>query len=217
MSEMITILLVDDHELVRTGLKQILESNPDLKVIAEARNGESAVNLAREISPDLVLMDINMPGMGGIEATRTIRRQNPDTRIIAVTVHEETPFPEKLHDAGALGYITKGCDAAEMFEAINTVMSDRPVVSRNVSKRLTLAHLTGLEPGSPFEELSQREVQVLMMITQGKKNQDISDQLCLSPKTVSTYRHRLYEKLGVETDVELTHLALRHGIIDAGG
>lgn len=213
---MINILLVDDHELVRTGLKSILETSPDLRVIAQAENGESAVKLARELSPDLILMDINMPGMGGIEATRKIKRYLPKIPVIAVTVHEETPFPEQLHDAGALGYITKGCPADEMFEAITAVMAGRPFVSQNVSKKMTLARLTGLEPDSPFSDLSQREMQVLLMITQGKKNQDISDNLCLSPKTVSTYRHRLFEKLNVETDVELTHLALRHGIIGPG-
>ena len=214
---MINILLVDDHELVRTGLKRILETHHDFRVIAEAEDGESAIRLARELAPDLVMMDVNMPGMGGIEATRKIRRSNPEVRVIAVTVHEETPFPEKLHDAGAMGYVTKGCPADEMFEAIRAVMADRPFVSRDVSRRMTLARLTGLEPGSPFEDLTQREMQVLMMITQGRKNQEISDGLCLSPKTISTYRHRLYEKLGVDTDVELTHLALRHGIIEAHG
>ncbi len=213
---MVDVLLVDDHELVRTGLRRILESNPDFRVVGEAVDGESAVRLARELSPDLVMMDINMPGMGGIEATRKICRHDPKIRVIAVTVHEETPFPEKLHDAGALGYITKGCAAEEMFEAIRTVMDGRPFISGEVSKRMTLARLTGLAPESPFVDLSQREIQVLLMITQGKKNQEISDQLCLSPKTISTYRHRLFEKLGVENDVELTHLALRHGLIDAG-
>ena len=213
---MVDVLLVDDHELVRTGLRRILETNPDFRVVGEAVDGESAVRLARELSPDLVMMDINMPGMGGIEATRKICRHDSNVRVIAVTVHEETPFPEKLHDAGALGYITKGCAAEEMFEAIRTVMDGRPFISGEVSKRMTLARLTGLAPESPFIDLSQREIQVLLMITQGKKNQEISDQLCLSPKTISTYRHRLFEKLGVENDVELTHLALRHGLIDAG-
>jgi len=213
---MVDVLLVDDHELVRTGLRRILESNPEFRVVGEAVDGESAVRLARELSPQLVMMDINMPGMGGIEATRKICRHDPKVRVIAVTVHEETPFPEKLHDAGALGYITKGCAAEEMFEAIRTVMEGRPFVSGEVSKRMTLARLTGLAPESPFIDLSQREIQVLLMVTQGKKNQEISDQLCLSPKTISTYRRRLFEKLGVENDVELTHLALRHGLIDAG-
>lgn len=211
---MIRVLLVDDHELVRTGIRRILEGNTEIEVVAEAKTGEEALQLATNFEPDLVLMDVNMPGIGGIEATRKLRRLHPTTQIIALTIHSDTPFPEQLHEAGALGYLTKGCPADEMFEAIQTVAAGKPFVSSEVSRKLTLARLTGKDPDSPFNILSQREMQVLMMITQGQKTQDISDSLCLSPKTVSTYRHRLFEKLDVETDVELTHLALRHGLID---
>ena len=210
---MIRVLLVDDHELVRTGFRRILEGDPDIQVVAEAESGEDAVQKVQSLNPDLVLMDINMPGIGGIEATRKIKRLHPQVQVIAVTVHSDAPFPEQLHGAGALGYLTKGCPAKELFEAIRTVAAGKPFISSEVSKKLTLARLTGTDPESPFSVLSQREMQVLLMITQGQKTQDISDALCLSPKTVSTYRHRLFEKLAVTTDVELTHLALRHGLI----
>lgn len=212
---MIRVLLVDDHELVRTGFRHILSEDPGIEVVGEAESGEQAVDEVQKLQPDLVLMDINMPGIGGIEATRKIKRRHPSTQVIAVTVLSDTPFPEQLHDAGAIGYLTKGCPADEMFDAIKTVAAGRPFISSEVSKKLTLARLTGIDSNSPFSSLSQREMQVLMMIVQGQKTQFISDSLCLSPKTVSTYRHRLFEKLGVETDVELTLMALRHGLITA--
>ncbi|WP_275098112.1 response regulator [Sedimenticola hydrogenitrophicus] len=213
---MIKVLLVDDHELVRTGFRHILQDSPGIEVVGEAESGEDAVIKAKQLKPDLVLMDVNMPGIGGIEATRRIRRQNPATQVIAVTVLSDAPFPEQLHEAGALGYLTKGCPAEELFRAIKMVASARPFISNEVSQKLTLAMLTGSNPDSPFDRLSQREMQVLLMITQGQKTQFISDSLCLSPKTVSTYRHRLFEKLDVETDVELTLLAIRHGLISTG-
>ena len=211
---MIRVFLVDDHELVRTGFRRILSDTPGIEVVGEAASGEEALDRVTEAAPDLVLMDVNMPGIGGIEATRKIKRLHPEIQVIAVTVHADTPFPEQLHDAGALGYLTKGCPAEELFEAIRTVAGGKPFVSSEVSKKLTLARLTGVDPDTPFSSLSQREMQVLLMITQGHKTQEISDALCLSPKTVSTYRHRLFEKLHVDTDVDLTHLALRHRLIE---
>jgi len=210
---MIRVLLVDDHELVRTGFRHILAENPGIDVVGEAVSGEDALEKVQALKPDLVLMDVNMPGIGGIEATRKIKRLRPDTQIIAVTVHTDAPFPGQLHDAGALGYLTKGCPANEMFDAIRAVAAGKPYISSEVSKKLTLARLTGVDTESPFSKLSQREMQVFLMITQGHKTQEISDSLCLSPKTVSTYRRRLFEKLDVTTDVELTHLALRYQMI----
>ncbi len=192
---MIRVLLVDDHELVRTGFRRILEAEPGIEVVGEAESGEKAVTQVDLLAPDLVLMDVNMPGIGDIEATRKIRRRSPATQIIAVTVLADTPFPEQLHEAGAIGYMTKGCPANELFTAIRTVAAGRPFIASEVSQKLTIARLTGVNPDSPFSLLSPREMQVLMMIIQGRKTQDISDSLCLSPKTVSTYRHRLFEKL----------------------
>ena len=214
---MVRVLLVDDHELVRTGFRHILSGDADIEVVGEANSGEDALSKVQSQQPDLVLMDVNMPGIGGIEATRKIKRLHPDTQVIAVTIHTDAPFPEQLHEAGALGYLTKGCPADELFEAIRTVAAGKPFISSDVSRKLTLARLTGVDPDDPFNKLSQREMQVFLMITQGHKTQEISDSLCLSPKTVSTYRHRLFEKLNVDTDVELTHLALRYGLIGNNG
>ncbi|MES9902687.1 MAG: UvrY/SirA/GacA family response regulator transcription factor [Sedimenticola sp.] len=214
---MIKVLLVDDHELVRTGFRRILEDESGIEVVGEAASGETAVTKADQLKPDLVLMDVNMPGIGGIEATRKIRRRSPSIQIIAVTVLSDTPFPEQLHEAGAIGYLTKGCPADEMITAIKTVATGKPFIASEVSQKLTIARLTGVDSNSPFATLSPREMQVLMMITQGRKTQDISDSLCLSPKTISTYRHRLFEKLQVETDVELALLAIRHDLVGIQG
>ncbi len=211
---MIRVMLVDDHELVRTGFRLILDNMPEVLVVGEAESGESALKQIPELKPDLVLMDVNMPGIGGIEATRRIRRNYPGIQVIAITVHTDAPFPSKLHQAGALGYLTKGCPASEMLDAIKTVTNGKPFLSAEVAQKLSLARLTGVDSELPFESLSRREMQVMMMIVQGSKNQDISDTLCVSPKTVSTYRHRLFEKLGIETDAELTLLAIRYGVAE---
>lgn len=210
---MISILLVDDHELFRAGMRSILQQHQDLTVVGEACSGEAAVEFVRKTPPDVVLMDVNMPGIGGLEATRKISRINEAVKVIAVTVHSDDPFPSQLLDAGAKAYISKGCPADEMFEAISTVVAGKPYISNDVARKVTLAKLTGGE-GSPLDRLSAREMQVMMMITRGESTQTISDALFLSPKTVSTYRHRLYEKLDVSNDVELTHFAIRHGLLD---
>ena len=210
----IRIMLVDDHELVRTGLRKILESCGDFEVIAEASEGEEAADLVPQIKPDVVLMDVNMPGIGGIEATRRITRiKDLDVNVIAVTALSDAPFPSQLREAGAIGYLTKGCPADEMFDAVRMVAKGKPYISADVARNLSLATLNGCDADSPFSILSQREMQVLMMIVRGRKTQDIADDLFLSPKTISTYRQRLYEKLGAETDVDLTHMASRHGLV----
>lgn len=211
------ILLVDDHNLFRSGMKSILESRPGMEVVAEAGSGEEAVELVRKSPPELVLMDINMPGIGGIEATRRILRIEPGTRIIALTALDDEPFPSQLLDAGAMGYLTKGCPAQELFTAIERVMRDEHYLSNDIAQRLSLSSLANKGESTPLAKLSAREMQVLLMISQGKTNQEISDSLFLSPKTVSTYRTRLFEKLGIHNDVELTHFALRHGLVELNG
>ncbi len=211
---MIHILLVDDHHLVRAGIKHILDSAPDMDVVAEASSGEDAVAKVRECKPDVVLMDVNMPGIGGLEATRKILRRHPGLKIIALTVHTAEPIPTQLLEAGARGYLTKGASAAEVFEAVRTVVAGDRYIASDIARKMMLSKLNGKQKsGSPFSRLSKREMQILMMITQGKSVQEISDALSLSPKTISTYRHRLYEKLNVHNDVGLTHLAMRHGLL----
>lgn len=211
---MITVLLVDDHELVRAGIRSLLADVPGIKVVAEASSGEEAVKLAREKQPNVILMDVRMPGIGGLGATTKLLRMNPDAKVIALTVCGEEPFPSKLLQAGAAGYLTKGSGLDEMVQAIHSVHSGKRYISPEVAHQLALKHLSD-DKASPFDSLSERELQVMLMITSGSKVQEISDKLCLSPKTVNSYRYRLFEKLKVSSDVELTHLALRHGILDA--
>jgi two-component system invasion response regulator UvrY len=209
---MIRVFLVDDHELVRTGIRRILDEVQDICVVGEAADGDSALKEIRRLEPDVVLMDLNMPGMGGIETTRRLMRILPGAKVIALTVLDEHPFPAHVNEAGALGYLTKGCPAEEMVNAVRTVSQGLPYVAASVARKHMLAKWQGVA-SAPFNELSAREMQVVMMILDGKRTPDISECLSLSPKTVSTYRQRIYDKLQVRTDVELTRLAYRHGLI----
>ena len=209
---MINVMLVDDHDLVRSGIKRILTDVGDIDVVAEADSGEQAVRQAREIKPDVILMDLSMPGIGGMEATRKITRSMPGAKIIAVTIHEDEPFPARLLEAGAVGYLTKGCDVREIIDAIKSVYLGKQYLTPGVAQKLALS-LVNHRDKDPLEELTQRETQVMLMIVKGEPNKRISEKLCLSPKTTSTYRYRLFEKLGVINDVELTRFAIRHGLI----
>jgi len=214
---MIRILLVDDHSLFRSGMKSILDAQEGITVVAEADNGEDAVELVRQDPPDVILMDVNMPGIGGIEATRRIVRIDPQAKVIALTALDDQPFPNQLLDAGAVGYLTKGSPADEMSAAIHQVMRGEHYICSEVAQRLSLSALVNKGKSTPLAALSPREMQVMLMITKGSTTQQISDDLFLSPKTISTYRTRLFEKLNINNDVELTHFALRHGLIELNG
>ncbi|MDE2235410.1 MAG: UvrY/SirA/GacA family response regulator transcription factor [Gammaproteobacteria bacterium] len=210
---MIRVLLVDDHKLVRTGIRLILEDTPDIRVIGEADSGETAIAMSRELVPDVVLMDVSMPGIGGLEATRKLLANQSGVKVIVVSVHATEPFPLRLMEAGAHGYLTKDCAAAEIVTAIHRVHSGQRYITPQIAQELALSAVEGAH-ASPFELLSQRETQVMLMITGGQSPQAIASKLHLSPKTVSTYRTRLFQKLGISNAVELTRLALRYGIIE---
>lgn len=212
---MVDLLLVDDHALFRFGLKSVLASADDIEVVGEVADGEAALDFVRDRLPDVVLMDVNMPGIGGIEATRRIVHVAPDVRVIAVTAMSEEPFPNQLLDAGARGYLSKGCPADELFKAVHDVAKGRYYISSDVARKLALGRIATQDETSPLKLLSPREMQVLLMIVQGQGNQQISEALFLSPKTISTYRHRLFEKLDVANDVELTHFAIRHNLVES--
>ena len=213
-AEMITVALVDDHDLVRSGVRSMLADRSDIEVVGEADCGEDAVDLLRQQPVDVVLLDLDMPGIGGLEATRKLLRIRPDVKIVIVTAYIEDPLPRRLLDAGASGYLTKHCGLDEMVLAIHRVCDNKRYLCADVAQQLALAN-TGDSSDQPLDNLSQRELQVLMMVGKGLKNKEISDQLCLSPKTISTYRHRLYYKLGAHSDVDLAQLALRYGLVDA--
>lgn len=184
-----------------------------IKVVGEAASGEDVLKLVRDLGPDVVLMDAKMPGIGGLEATRKLLRNNADVRVIAVTACGEEPFPSRFLQAGASGYLTKGAAMDEMVKAIRLVHSGQRYISPDVAQELALKPFRQ-DSASPFDQLSEREMQIAMMIVNCQKVQEISDKLFLSPKTVNSYRYRLFEKLGINSDVELTLLAVRHGMLD---
>jgi DNA-binding NarL/FixJ family response regulator len=196
------------------GIVSLLSDGDRIQVIAEASSGEEAIELAKEHEPDVVLMDIRMPGMGGLEATRKLLRFNEDIKVIAVTACAEDPFASRLLQAGAAGYMTKGATADEMIMAVIKVKSGQRYISPEIAQRMALKPFDTQETACPFDVLSDREMQISILIVNCVKVQEISDQLFLSPKTVNTYRYRIFEKLDITSDVELTRLAIRHGIID---
>jgi len=210
---LIKVLLIDDHELVRMGIKRLLQDVQGFKVVGVGGSGEEAVQLAKELVPDVVIMDVNMPGIGGLEATRKMIRHNPDIKILALTIYEDEPYPSRLLQAGASGYITKGCDPDEMIRAVRTIHSGQRYISPGIAQQIAINRVTKGE-GTPLDLLSERELQIMLMITQGQKVQDISKKLCLSPKTVNSYRYRIFEKLGINSDVELTLMAMRLGMLE---
>lgn len=210
---MIKVLIVDDHDLVRTGITRLLGDIQGISVVGEAANGEDAISKSRELNPNVILMDANM-GIGGLEATRRLIRYDPDVKIVVVSVHADEPYPSRFMQAGAAGYLTKGADIEEMVIAIRQVSRGKRYLTPEIAQQMALKRFDDNDE-DPFDILSEREMQVMMMITQGQKVQQISDKLCLSPKTVNSYRYRLFEKLSVDNDVELTHLAIRHGLISA--
>lgn len=211
---MITVLIVDDHDLVRTGIRKMLAEVTGIKVVGEASTGEDAVKLVRQHNPQVVLMDVKMPGIGGFEATRKLLRMDPDLKVLVLTTVNNDLYPARLLQIGAAGYITKGSTMDEMVQAIRSVSTGQRYISSEIASQLAFRHVNDKED-SPFETLSERELQVMLMITKGIKVQDIAEKLCLSPKTVNSYRYRIFEKLGVKNDVELTLLAIRYGLIES--
>lgn len=208
----IRVMLVDDHDLIRYGLRRLLGDQSGIDVVEEASSGEQAMEKVRSVKPDVILMDINMPGIGGFEATSRISQTHPESRVIVLTVHSEGPLPRRILEAGAVGYLTKGCPVDEMVEAIKKVNGGQRYIAPSIAQQLALSMLPGEE--SLVDRLSQRELQVLIMISRGMRTNQISDMLSLSPKTVSTYRKRLHDKLDVSNDVEMMRLAIKHGLLE---
>ncbi|MDW5377974.1 UvrY/SirA/GacA family response regulator transcription factor [Halomonas sp. HP20-15] len=209
---MIRVLVADDHHMVRTSIARMLDAEEGLRVVGEAADGEAAISQCRKVRPDIVLMDIRMPGIGGLEATRKITRGMSDIKVLVLTAYLEDTFAQRLLDAGASGFISKGSELDEMVHAIRQVHAGQRFISSEIAQRLVLSKLESQD--NPFNQLSSRELQVAMMIVNCHKVSEISDSLFLSPKTVNTYRYRIFEKLGVQSDVELTHMGLRFGLVD---
>lgn len=211
---MTKVMLVDDHRLLRAGLRRLLADVSDIDVVAEAASGEEALAVARQCEPDIVLMDIQMPGIGGIEATERLVRAHPHLKVVGVSMFVTEPFPSRMLAAGATGYVSKECTADELVTAVRRVAAGERYLGTDIASKLAVALVANDGSTSPFNQLSQRELQVMLMVTRGLNIQTISNSLHLSPKTVSTYRYRLFEKLGVDNDVALTRLAMRHGLLN---
>jgi DNA-binding NarL/FixJ family response regulator len=211
---MIRIVLVDDHTLVRTGLRMIIDGQRDMEVVAEADDGEPGLALIRKHSPSVALVDVHMPGVSGVEVTERVRRSKLPTQIIILTMVGEAPFPRRLLEAGASGYLTKGCPADELVKAIRSVAAGRRYLSSDVAQQLALESTSGAD-GSPFDELSARELEIAMMLARGRAMPEIADRLKISAKTVATYKYRLFEKLNVDNVVTLAHLASVHGLMES--
>jgi DNA-binding NarL/FixJ family response regulator len=212
---MVRVFLLDDHALVRTGFRLIVADQPDMEVIGEACTGEDGLPLIRNLRPDVVVCDLHLPGVSGLEVTERIAQWNQGTRVIIVSVQEDGPMPRKLLEAGASGYLGKGCEAHELLRAIREVAAGRRYLAPPVAQMLALGALYGAS--SPFERLSPRELEVSMMLCQGRRMEDIAQHLKLSAKTVSTHKYRAFEKLGIQDVVTLSRLALQYGLTQACG
>lgn len=207
----IKTLLIDDHELVRSGIEYLLTDDPDIEVIAVGSSGEEALKLNEKLQPDVILMDLNMPGIGGSEAIKRILRRDPEARIIALSVYDDGPIPHQAIKLGAKGYINKGCPVDEMIDAITSVFEGKNYLSSSVATNLIFS---GQEPEkNVFSQLSERELQITTKIVDGHKIADIAESLSISPKTVNTHRYRVHEKLGVNNDIELVKLAINEGFL----
>lgn len=210
----IRIIIVDDHQIVRQGLSTLLAKEPDMEVVAEAENGRKAVQLTKELAPHIVIMDVNMPDLNGIEATRQILHHNPDVKVIALSMHADRRFVVNMLKAGASGYLLKDCAFEELAQAIRLVMANKTYLSPGVSDIVIKDYVHGLSaPGSSaFSVLTAREREVLQLMAEGKSTSQIAEYLNISIKTVETHRQQLMHKLGIHSVAELTKYAIREGL-----
>ena len=208
----IRVFIIDDHALVRTGLNLILSSENDIEVVGDAESGEEALPLIRKLKPDVVLCDLHLPGLSGLEVTERIIKSEQGSRVIIVSVLQDGPMPKRLLEAGAPGYVGKGGDAAELWRAIREVARGKRFLASGIAQNLALAGIDG--GASPFDTLSPREMEIALMLIQGLRQDAIAKRLSLSAKTVNTYKARLSEKLDINDSIALARLASRYGIMD---
>ncbi len=210
---LIRVLIVDDHALVRMGIRRLLDDLLDMEVVGEAENGEMALTMVKLHQPDVVLLDMKMPGIDGWEVTRRLNKSSPAVKVIAVTALSTEPLPTRILQLGAMGYLTKESGPEEMAQAIRKVVKGEKYLSAEVAQKMAIGSLQAAQD-SPFDLLSEREMQVMLMVTRGLAVQDIAERLFLSSKTINGYRYRMFEKLGIKNDVELTYLAMKHRMIE---
>jgi len=209
----IQVFIVDDHALVRTGMRMILSGQDDIKVIGEADSGESALPKIRKLKPDVVLCDLHLPGISGLEVTERIVKSHSEARVVVVSVLEDGPMPRRLLDAGASGYVGKTDDADELLRAVREVARGKRYLANSVAQHLALSSLAGST--SPFDMLSPREMEIALLLLHGLRQEAIAKRLSLSPKTVNTHKSRLFEKLQIQDSMALARLAGQYGLISS--
>ena len=207
----VRIILVDDHAVVRAGYRLLLENHPDIEVMAELESGEDINRLYMKLQPDVVVMDLSMPGMGGIEAIRRVRAKDEKAKILVFTMHDSLPFVEHALEAGASGYITKNSAPNVLVDAVRRIAAGEKFIDPQLEKNLTMQQTMGR--GSPFSSLSKREFQIFCLYAEGLNASEIAEDLSLSVKTVANYQTQIKEKLCINSTSELVRLAIRHGII----
>jgi len=214
MSEKIRILIADDHTIFRSGLKLLLSSEPAFEVVAEAEDGAQAIELAKQLQPDVVLMDIGMPGINGYEATQRIKEEIPDVNVLALTMHRSEEYFFKMLDAGASGYVLKGAETGELMHALQTVAQGDAFLYPSMARSLVDRYLqTQSGENINRQHLTSREEEILQMIADGYSNNDIAEKLVISPSTVHTHRTNIMQKLGLSKRHELVQYARNQGLI----
>ena len=208
----ITILLVDDHAIVRMGFKMLIEAEEGIKVIGEAESGEIEIKLFQELKPDIIVMDITMPGIGGLEAIDRIIAKDKNTKILVLSAHEDSVHPKRVLNAGAMGYLTKRSAAEELIKAIKSIHQGKRYLEPNIAQQMAITQLSG--ETNPVEILSDREFEVFIALAKGKSTNDIADTLCLSPRTVGTHLYNIKQKLNANNSAEIALIAIRCGLID---
>ena len=213
----IRVVLADDHAIVRHGLSRAIQQEDDMEVIGQAEDGHTTVELVRELLPDVVVMDISMPDLNGIEATREIRRESPDVKVIALSMHSAKRYVTEMFKAGAVGYLLKDCDFDELARAIRTVAEGKTYVSPSISSVVVedLVHGDEKFDANAFSVLTQREREVLQLLAEGKTTKQIALRLHISPKTVEAHRLRVMNKLEIDNVAQLTKYAIQEGLTSA--
>lgn len=211
---MIRVLLVDDHAVVRAGYRHLLQAAVDIEVIAEAGSGEEAYRIFTETAPDVVVMDISMPGMGGLEALRRMRARNARACVLIFTMHEDAVFPARALEAGASGYLSKSSPPEKLVEAVRTIARGKKYLGDDIAQRVAISRISG---DVTLLGLSAREFEVFVRLAEGDAPADIAERLRLDYKSVINIQTRIREKLGVQNTAQLVRLAVRAGVVEAGG
>jgi two-component system, NarL family, invasion response regulator UvrY len=205
-------MLVDDHAVVRMGFKMLLQASSDIEVVAEADSGEAACQMYESVAPDVLVMDIAMAGMGGIEAIKRLIAKDPRVRILVLSAHEDTSHPKRALQAGALGYLSKRSAPEVLIDAIRTIAKGQRYLDAHIAQRIAVQDITGDK--TPTDQLSPREFEVFIQLARGQSVAQISTTLALSASTVGTHLYNVKQKLGLTNQAEITLLAVKHGLID---